>query len=103
MKKKLLLLYVLIFALQLQSEAFHIVGGDFSCKWISGNSFEVTMKMFRDCAAANGAQFDQAINIAVYDKVTNGLQLSFVMNLGTITSLQYSGSLCSPPPQVCVE
>ncbi|MEO8150846.1 MAG: gliding motility-associated C-terminal domain-containing protein [Bacteroidia bacterium] len=104
MKKNLLLLYVFFFALQQQSEAFHIVGGDFTCKWIGpNNNFEVTMKMFRDCWATNGAQFDQSINIGVYDKVTNVLQTSFVMNLGTITTLHYAGNLCSDPPNVCVE
>ncbi|HQU99693.1 MAG: gliding motility-associated C-terminal domain-containing protein [Bacteroidia bacterium] len=84
-------------------KAYHIVGGDFTAEWAGGNDFEVTLKLFRDCAAINGSGFDQAINIAVYDKVTHIQQQYFVMYLGGVSSLQYAGNLCSPPPQVCVE
>lgn len=100
--KKLVLIFLISIA-AIRAEAYHIIGGDFTAKWVGGNFFEITMNMYRDCAAANGSPFDNAINIAVYDKVTNVRQQFFTMSLTVIKPLKYAGNLCSPPPQVCVE
>ncbi len=99
--KKLVLIFLIFFSV-LRTDAYHIVGGDFTAKWVGGNFFEITMNMYRDCAG-NGSTFDGAINIAVYDKVTDVQQQFFVMSLTAIKPLKYTGNLCSPPPQVCVE
>ena len=47
--------------------AAHIVGGDFSYRHISGDTYELKLKMFRDCGA-NGAGFEQSLSIGIFDK-----------------------------------
>jgi len=68
------------------SKATHITGGDFSVKWLNGNNFQVTLKLFRDCASG-GAAFDSPINIRVFDNVTNAVVSNFSMTLLSVTPI----------------
>jgi gliding motility-associated-like protein len=95
--------FTFIFLLcQFTSRATHIAGGDFSVRWVSGNDFEVTLKLFRDCASG-GAAFDSPINITVFDNVTNAQVTTFSMNLLSNTPIQLGDSCYSPPSSVCLE
>ncbi|MFN5885349.1 MAG: gliding motility-associated C-terminal domain-containing protein [Bacteroidota bacterium] len=83
--------------------ATHIVGGSFSLRWISGNQYELTMKVLRDCI--NGrADFDQPASVAVFDKVTHQMKASYSMNLiGPAQQLNFFGPNCSDLPNTCTE
>lgn len=84
------------------SEAAHIAGGDFTVQWISGNNFQVTLRLFRDCAGA-GAGFDTPISITVYDNVTNDSILTFPMSNPDTSTITLGDACFSPPPSVCIQ
>lgn len=87
-----------------QSRATHIVGGDFTYRWLGGNQFELSVKIYRDCLPGN-AGFDQRIVIGIFDKVTNARQDTLRMDLIEVDSVSLSGpsASCAIPPEVCVE
>jgi len=97
----LLLIACVFFATLSQSIATHIVGRDFSVKHVSGNDFEVTLKLFRDCNGLAG--FDPTINVGIYDPVSNVMLSSFSMDLQYKDSLELAGENCDDPPSICVE
>lgn len=70
MKSKLLLPFIFFILFSVHSFATHIVGGDITVKWISGNTFEITLTFYRDCTPGNTG-FDPTVQIGVFDKVTN--------------------------------
>lgn len=80
----------------------HIAGGDFTVQWISGNNFQVTLKLFRDCASG-GAGFDNPINITVFDNVTNGVVQTFQMFLQSGNQVVLGDECYSPPASVCIQ
>lgn len=98
---KRLFLCFFITGLFFKSHATHIVGGEFTYTNISGNNFELKLRLFRDCNGTAG--FDPTITVGVFDRVTNQLTDSLVMQLTSSDSLHLAGSLCSPPPDICVE
>ena len=54
---KICVFLVLIIAVFVKNtEAAHIVGGDFSYKYITGDRYQLKMKMYRDCGGG-GASF----------------------------------------------
>ncbi len=82
-------------------QATHIVGGDIAVRWMSGNSFQITLTFFRDCSIGS-ANFDPTIELGIYDKVTNDSQQTFTMPLLTRDTLQL-GDTCFTPQNLCVE
>lgn len=98
---KRLSLLLLLTGLFYQTLATHIVGGDFTYRWISGNTYEIRLVIFRDCNSST--PFDSQIIVGIFDRGTNQVVDSIVMTLGNTDSLQLAGSLCSPPPEICVE
>ncbi|MFN3343680.1 MAG: gliding motility-associated C-terminal domain-containing protein [Flavobacteriales bacterium] len=84
------------------NKATHITGGDFSVKWLNGNNFQVTLKLFRDCASG-GAAFDSPINIRVFDNVTNAVVSNFSMTLLSVTPITLGDECYSPPSSICIE
>ncbi|MFI5220570.1 MAG: hypothetical protein ACHQNT_13880, partial [Bacteroidia bacterium] len=98
------LLIILISFLLKPSHASHIVGGDFTNRWIGGNNFELTLKLYRD--SLNGqAPFDTSITIGIFDKVTNLRIDTLVIYLFYDTTLIMTGpsASCLPPTDVIVE
>jgi len=83
--------------------ASHIVGGDFTYKRLSGNNFEITLKLFRDCASQ--APFDNQINIGIFEQGTNAVIDSTVTDVDSVyfVPLTMPGTICAPPPNVCAE
>jgi gliding motility-associated-like protein len=55
MKNKLLLLILFIFFLPFVSQATHIVGGSLTYEQLSGSTYRVTLKLYRDCTPGNAA------------------------------------------------
>lgn len=98
------LVLLLWFSFPVQSYATHVVGGDFTYRWLSGNQFELTLKIYRDCLPGN-AGFDQSIKIGIFDRITNARQDTLIMQLTEQDSVSLSGpsATCAIPPEVCVE
>ncbi|MFY8172094.1 MAG: hypothetical protein ACOVJ4_05560, partial [Sphingobacteriaceae bacterium] len=81
--------------------AAHIVGGDFSYRHISGDTYELKLKMFRDCGA-NGAGFEQSISVGIFDKATNARVKNITLPRTIIYPIVYNTS-CINPQLRCVE
>ena len=80
----------------------HIAGGDFTYRRLTGNQFEITLKLFRDCA--DFVPFDNTILIGVFNKGTNALVGSYTVALKDSGGLTLTGSSCLTPPQgVCMD
>jgi gliding motility-associated-like protein len=84
--------------------ATHIVGGDFTVKWVSGNDFMVTLEFFRDCGPNSIAGFDEDVEIGIYNKATNQ-PLSpnpiIVLDTNNISQVKL-GDACYDP-KMCLE
>jgi gliding motility-associated-like protein len=50
-----------------QAYAFHIIGGELIYTRTTGNNYEITLKIYRDCADPEAAEFDNPLQIYVYD------------------------------------
>lgn len=94
----------LCFCFHLRTYATHVVGGDFTYRWLNGNQFELTVKIYRDCLPGN-AGFDQSIVIGIFDRLTHARQDTLLMDLLHSDSISLSGpsTACVIPPEVCVE
>jgi len=104
---RLLLILSLLLAFN-TSYAGHLVGGEISYYHIGGDTYEVSLIMYRDCYAkgANVAQkFDSAVNISIYNASNN--ELIQVVNFAQphdSTRLPVVVEVpCLPnPPDICV-
>ena len=85
----------------LPAKAAHIIGGDFTVEWISGNDFKPELKLFRDCFGS-GADFDQTIQITIYDSDTDSIWGFFTMTDPEITPI-ILGDDCYTPTSLCVQ
>ena len=95
MKKSILLVAsILLFAIT-TSKASHIVGGEFSVQWVSGNTYHITLNHYRDCTSST--DFQTPIPVVIYDRVTNAVIDSFCMTLGSRTTLSLGDSVVLPP------
>jgi gliding motility-associated-like protein len=83
--------------------ASHIVGGDFSYRWIGGNNFEFNLKLYRDCNTP--VPFDDSITIGIFNKVTNTKTDTLEMHLFSFGPVVLTGpaASCIIPAEICVE
>jgi gliding motility-associated-like protein len=80
--------------------ATHIVGGDFSLKHLGSFSYELTLKVFRDCE--NGEPpFNKPLYVGIYDKETNSLIESVRMDLRGNDTLRFAAGNCMDIPTGC--
>lgn len=96
------LLTLMIF-FSVQAFCFHIAGGEITYRWLTGNTYQIKLTLYRDCSNPMAADFDNSIIVAVYNKANNALVDTMVMNLGFNDSLTLSGAGCVAPPQVCMQ
>jgi gliding motility-associated-like protein len=102
MKRLLFILTLFTFVfISIPAHAAHIIGGDFSVEWISGNEFKPELKLFRDCFGG-GAAFDPSIQITIYDSDTDTIWGFFTMDNPVITPIVL-GDACYTPTSLCVE
>lgn len=100
-KNILLLLFASCLAASLQ--ATHIVGGAFSLEHTSGNSYILTLKVFRDCL--NGqAEFDNPAPVGIFDKLTHANMAQYDLTLTSTERLPFVGANCNNSlPSGCTE
>jgi gliding motility-associated-like protein len=89
-------------------EAKHIVGGEITYKFISGdgvtlNRYQFTMRIYRDGNTQGGAQLDPIATIGIYNATTGRFLESFGQPIGTITELAVPSYPCLVPPDVKVQ
>lgn len=87
----------------LSAKATHIIGGELYYDHLGGGLYNVTLKLYRDCASAVG--FDAQAAIGVFDGVNFSLvqvqQLSFPG--ATTVPVELETPCLTLPPDVCVE
>ncbi|MFA6260610.1 MAG: gliding motility-associated C-terminal domain-containing protein [Bacteroidia bacterium] len=101
---------LLLLFIHRNAEATHIVGGSISLKYISGNTYQLTLKVLRDCYNAQAA-FDGMTGgpgsspciIGMFDLGTHGRRQVIDMGAPTVVKLKLSGPECSDEPDVCTE
>lgn len=99
----------LLFALLLSAPAYclHIIGGVFSYECNGGGNYTFTLKMYRDCAAAGGANFDSNAPFSIYKQEANGsytLLTTIQRGPDSIENLDPADNPCAIiPPNVCVQ
>ncbi|MCZ2276901.1 MAG: gliding motility-associated C-terminal domain-containing protein [Bacteroidia bacterium] len=103
-RKFLLILASITLSLAPPASGTHIVGGDFTYRWLNGNYFEIKLKVYRDCNPGN-AGFDQSVTIGIFDKATDILINSPVISLTESNPVTINGpsSSCPVPSGICVE
>jgi gliding motility-associated-like protein len=89
-------------------EAKHIVGGEITYKFISGdgvtsNRYQFTMRIYRDGNTQGGAQLDPIANIGIFNATTGRFIESFGQTISTITELAVPTYPCLVPPDVKVQ
>ncbi len=63
---------LLLLLLTARTEAAHLVGGEITYTCLGAGSYEVRLRVYRDCAGG-GAAFDQFIEIRAFDAITGTL------------------------------
>ena len=106
--KKLLGILLLLF-LTFRSFSFHIVGGEMIYNDLGNGKYQVILKIYRDCGAANAAAFDGTGNgppayLTVYD-VSNALVGVFDIGSPVVTPVPpaFSNPCIQAPNTICVE
>ena len=84
--------------------AAHLIGGDMSYTCLGNNQYEVTIRIYRDCAGG-GAQFDANAFLSIYDASNNLIQTINVPKGPTVSiSSNPTGDPCLVvPPNLCSE
>jgi gliding motility-associated-like protein len=99
--KYLLLLASLMFVL-FQGNATHIVGGSLTYEHLGGSSYNVKLKLYRDCDPGNAA-FPTSVNITALRGDGTTTTLGFNMPRLGIIELDPAIDSCAVDPGICVE
>ena len=91
---------IIIISSTISLKAEHIFGGDLSSKHISGNDFEITLKLFRDCNGV-GANFDDSIQLIVFDALTDAVVSTHYITQSNDSIIDLGDSCFTP--SICVQ
>lgn len=95
------LLLILSIGFSFVSQATHIVGGGFDVQWISGNTYQITLVVYRDCTSET--DFNKNVYIGIYDKITNIRKDSFGIAQGQVSKINPSFAQCVTAVPGCTE
>ena len=99
-------LLILASVVALPASATHILGGTLYFDHLSGNDYEVTLQLYRDCGPnnTNGTDFDPSAEIGVFDAAGNWLFSQFLTFPGAVSIPATLSNPClTVPPTICVE
>jgi gliding motility-associated-like protein len=86
--------------------ATHIVGGQIGYRWVSGNTYEIILDVYRDCSSPTNEPFDREAFISIYD-LQGGSQGSLSIPYDSTTTQLLDGILYDEclivPNNVCVQ
>jgi gliding motility-associated-like protein len=77
--KKLLAMFI-CFCFAQEAFAYHIIGGEMYYTRTTGNNFEITLKIYRDCSSPDAAAYDDPLQIYIYNAagtLVNTLNINF--------------------------
>lgn len=106
--KKLLSIVLLLF-LSLQGFSFHIVGGEMVYNDLGSGKYQIILKIYRDCAAANASAFDGAPGgpiayLTIYDAANN---FEAIYDIGSPVITHVPSTFNNPcilaPNTICIE
>lgn len=101
--KKLLALLSLTFILG-QVQATHIVGGDIYLEYVSPNTYNLTVRVYKDCGSPvnpNPAGMPASVTVGLYDLSNNAQQTNWIVPNITADTLEL-GDPCFKPEDICV-
>lgn len=104
MRNKILHIAILLqIVFSLESIANHLIGGELSYTKLNGNQYEIKLKVYRDCNAANAANFDNPANIGIYANGQLIEELSIDLGLVFQVDPPVLPSCVQAPSNVCVQ
>ncbi len=87
-----------------RSEAYHIIGGEIYYEYMGGTNYKITLKLYRDCSAANGAPFDQYAKMGAFDVSGNLIsQFSIPFPGSSPVDFNLNNPCAGFPPNLCIE
>jgi len=95
------LLLILSIGISCISHATHIVGGGFDVQWISGNTYQITLVVYRDCTSET--EFNKNVYVGIYDKITHVRKDSIGIPQGTVSKINPSFAQCVTAVPGCTE
>jgi gliding motility-associated-like protein len=102
--KRLLILLPLLLLLCPRAEASHIVGGDISYQHVEGDTYEVLVRVYRDCFyGLEAAQFDDPASVGIFNEnntLIENLLIPFTMD-DTLSAV-FANPCLFVPDDVCV-
>lgn len=103
MRKNPTLLFLFLCLFSIQCFATHIVGGEMIVTWISGNTYQIKAKVYRDCF--NGVpQLDDPLIVSVFDAQNNWIEDVNIPSpvIATLNPNTFNNCLTAPP-NICVQ
>jgi len=101
MKQRFLLLYFLFVLIPFSTFATHIVGGSLTYEQLSGSTYRVTLKLYRDCKPGSAA-FPNPVTITI--RKNNGTaQTTASIPFTTSSIVPPNIDTCAVNPGICLE
>ena len=105
-KKLHIIFFLLLSVLSFVSKATHIVGGSLTYVHVSGSTYVLTLKLYRDCGPGT-ASLPASVNITILDNFGQSFNPSKDVNI-PLTSVSFVPSsldpcAVAPNPQPCVQ
>ncbi len=101
--KKTLIILILLCCAHFKAQASHIVGGDIYYDCVGGNTYTITVKLYRDCLS-DGAGFDPNLPITIFNgsNVQIG-NFSIPFPGSTLLDPDFNNECITLPTDICVE
>jgi gliding motility-associated-like protein len=102
LRSKYIILF-LILCCTIAAKATHIVGGGFNIVWLHDSTYELHLRVLRDCI--NGqAPFNDPLFLGTFDKGTNQRIETITMTLDSTPRIEFIATKClDVPGNLCVE
>tara|TARA_B110000037_G_scaffold112767_1_gene129994 strand:- start:17126 stop:19336 length:2211 start_codon:yes stop_codon:yes gene_type:complete len=101
LKRFLSLISALVLSTQLY--ASHIVGGDMYYDCLGGNTYQITLKIYRDCLS-DGADFDPVLPVTVFNGLNVQIDQFTIPYPGSVTlDVLFDNPCITLPSDICVE
>ncbi len=92
-----------LFLTTFSSKATHIVGGEITYVYLGANTYQITLKVYRDCSPGTSA-YDNPLHITIFDTTGVVQQTINIPFPGAIVLPNNANNPCLiVPPNICVE
>lgn len=101
---KRLLAALIVLTTIYSSNATHIVGGDISLQYVSPNTYNLTVRVYKDCGSSvnpNPAGMPTSVTVGLYDLSTDAQNNTWILNNQSADTLSL-GDACYTPDDICV-